>query len=132
MKSTTWFALAVLYLSAVNLVFGAQALASGPPWSAWPARAPLAWLIAGKLAWGVVFGVTAWGVWRLRPWGRKLLLGAITLYQAHIWLNHILFDASDYARQVWPFAAGVSVVTLGVAWGFMFWPKIRRRYTKQE
>ena len=31
-----------------------------------------------------------------------LALGAIVLYQGHIWINHLLFDASDYARQTRP------------------------------
>ncbi|MBN1889059.1 MAG: hypothetical protein JW850_13780 [Thermoflexales bacterium] len=128
MKSTTYLALAVLYTSIVNLVFGVQAIAQWPYLSSLPVRMPLAWLIAGKLAWGVVFGVIAWGVWRLAAWGRKAVLAGVVLYQLHIWVNHILFDTSDYARQVWPFAAGMSLVTIGLVWGFMFLPAVHRLY----
>ncbi len=54
-----------------------------------------------------------------------MALVGITVYQAHIWVNHALFD---YSRQVWPFAAGLSAATLAVVWGYLFLPGIRRTY----
>ncbi len=117
--------LAVFYLSAVNLVSGVQAIMRWTYLSSWPLRMPLAWLVTGKLAWGLVLGLTAWSVWRGQPWHRTLLLTSITLYQVHIWINHILFDTSHYARQVWPFQLSLSLLTLIVVWGYGFWPKKR-------
>lgn len=124
--------LAALYLSVANLVFGAQAIASWPALSAQAPPALLAWLVTGKLAWGIIFGVTAWSVGRWKAWGRKLLLAAITLYQAHIWLNHLLFDVSEYSRQVWPFEAGISLITLAAVWGLACLPSLRRPQSNQE
>ena len=91
-----------------------------------PLAMPLAYLAAGGLVWGIAFVVAALGVWRLWPWARRLVLAAIVLYQLHIWVNHLIFDTSDYARQVWPFHIGVSVAWVVVVWGYMFLPGIRR------
>jgi hypothetical protein len=86
-------------------------------------------LLAGtSLVWGIVFAVCGLGLWRLRSWGRKGMLMAVTLYHAHIWVNHIVFDRSDYARQVWPSAIAHTLVTLFLVWGFLYWPSIRRLY----
>jgi uncharacterized membrane protein (DUF2068 family) len=128
MKS--FLALAVLYISVENLVFGVQAAVEWPYLSAQPVHVPLAWLIAGKLVWGIVFGVTAWGVWRLKAWGRKLLLIGATLYQVHIWINHLLFDTVAYAWQVRPFQVGITLITLAVVWGYMCLPDVRRLYSR--
>jgi hypothetical protein len=128
LKSTTCLALLVLYISVANIAFGVQALTQWFYLSTLPVRMPLAWLIAGKLAWGIAWSVIAWGVWRLAAWGRKAALAGIVLYQLHIWINHVLFDTSDHAQQMWPFAAGLSLVTIGLLWGFMFVPAVRRLY----
>lgn len=131
MKRITLLSLMMFYLGASNLIFGTQAIANWPALSAQAPPALLAWLVTGKLAWGVIFGVTAWSVGRLKAWGRKLLLAAITLYQAHIWLNHLLFDVSEYSRQVWPFEAGVSLITLAAVWGLACLPSLRRPQAKE-
>jgi hypothetical protein len=94
-----------------------------------PLTMPLPYLGLGGLFWGVVFVVTALGIWRVWQWARRLLLGAVIVYQLHIWINHLVFDTSIYARQVWPFAAGISLVWIIVVWGFLFLPGIRRIYT---
>ena len=127
----TIFSLLVLLLgSGLNLARAiwalrqAEALADVPLSTALPM--PL--LAATSLAWAVAFGVCSVGLWRLRPWGRTGTLVAVTLFHGHIWFNHILFDRSDYARQVWPFAIVHTSVVLVVVWGFLNWPSIRRSY----
>jgi hypothetical protein len=127
-RSVTFFALAVLYLGIVNLARAWLALNGTPFERTLPLTMPLQYLGIGGLAWGGVFVVTAIGVWRLWPWARKATLGAIMVYQLHIWINHFVFDTSDYSRQVWPFAAGISLMWTLVAWGFMNLPGIRRLY----
>jgi hypothetical protein len=57
---------------------------------------------------------------------------AVTLFHGQIWFNHIVFDRSDYARQVWPFAIVNTVAVLIVVWGFLNWPSIRRVYQAHE
>jgi uncharacterized membrane protein (DUF2068 family) len=93
---------------------------------------PMALLTGTSLAWGVAFGVCGLGLWRLRSWGRRSTLAAVTLFHVHIWFNHIAFDRSDYARQVWPFAIVHTLVTLLVVWVFLLWPATRRLYSKQR
>ena len=91
---------------------------------------PLTYLAAGGLVWSIAFVVAALSVWRLWPWARKLVLGAIVLYQLHIWVNHFVFDTSDYARQLWPFHIGISLAWVVVVWGYMFLPGIRRLWER--
>jgi hypothetical protein len=93
-----------------------------------PLSMPLPYLAGSGLIWGIIFVAAALGVWWLRPWARKLLLAAIVVYQMHIWINHLLFDISGYARQVWPFNAGISSVWIMAVWGFSFLPDIRRLF----
>jgi hypothetical protein len=131
----TLFSLAVLLLGGgLNLARAAwawrqaDALADLPE----PTSMPMTLLAATSLAWGLVFVVCSLGLWRLRPWGRRGTLGAVTLYHVHIWVNHALFDRSDFAKQVAPSAIAQTLVTLLVVWGFLYWPSIRRLFNRQE
>jgi hypothetical protein len=129
--SIFYFALAVLYLGAVNLARAGLALRGESFIASLPLTMPLPYLAAGAMVWGCIFCVTAFGVWRGWPGARKLLLSAIFVYQLHIWVNHFIFDTSDYARQVWPFQAGVSVAWIVWVWGFLFLPGVRHLYLKR-
>ena len=91
-----------------------------------PLAMPLTYLATGGLVWGIAFVVAALGTWRLWSWARKLVLGAIVVYQLHIWANHLIFDTSDYSRQVWAFHAIISAVWMFAVWGFVFLPGVRR------
>jgi hypothetical protein len=119
----------VLYLGVVNLARAALALYGSSFERTLLLTMPLPYLAAGGIVWGSVFVVAAFGAWSLWPWARRLLLGAIIVYQVHIWTNHLLFDTSSYARQVWPFNAGISVAWIVIAWGFLFLPGIRKLYS---
>jgi len=127
--SVNYFALAVLYLGALNLARASLAFNQQSFEQTLPLAMPLPYLAAGGLLWGSVFTAAALGVWRLWPWARKLLLGAIVLYQLHVWANHLAFDTSDYSRLVWPFDVGVSVAWVVFVWGFLFLPGIRRLFS---
>ena len=131
----TIFSLLVLLLgSGLNLVRAvwalrqANALTDLPQ----PTSMPMTWLSATSLVWGLAFTLCAYGLWRLRPWGRSATLVAMTLYHVNIWFNHTVFDRSDYARQVVPFAVVNSLLALAVVWGFLNWPAIRRLYKIQD
>lgn len=127
-RSVTFFALAVLYLSVVNLARAGVALNGALFARTLPLSLSLDYVVVNGLVWGIVFGMGAWGVWRLATWARRLLLIAIVVYQIHVWVNHWLFDTSTYARQVWPFHAGISLTWMAVVWLFLFLPGIRRLY----
>jgi hypothetical protein len=127
-RSVTFFALAVLYLGVVNLARAWLALNGSSFERALALRMPLPYLSLGGLFWGIVFVVAAFGIWRMWPWARKALLGAIVVYQLHIWVNHFVFDTSVYSRQVWSFEAGISLMWTLIVWGFLNLPGIRRLY----
>lgn len=93
---------------------------------------PMLWLSGTGLVWGFVFGICSVGLFRLRPWGWRGTRAAVTLFHVHIWFHHILFDRSDYARQVWPFALVHTFVVLIAVWGFLNWPSIRRLYRERD
>lgn len=129
-RSVTFFALAVLYLGMLNVARAWLAL-NGASFERTLALAmPLPYFGFGGLFWGVAFVVIAFGIWRVWLWARRALLGAIIIYQLHIWINHFIFDSSVYSRQVWPFEAGISLVWIIVVWGFLFLPGIKRLYSK--
>jgi uncharacterized membrane protein (DUF2068 family) len=89
---------------------------------------PMGLLAATSLTWGVAFAICSYGLWRLCSWARIATLVVVTLYHVNIWFNHIVFDRSDYARQVLPFATVNSVVVLAAVWVFLNWPSIRPLY----
>jgi hypothetical protein len=93
---------------------------------------PQDYLFVTSLVWGLFFGVCSLGLWRLRSWGRIGTLAGVTLFHVHIWFNHVLFDRSDYARQVWPFAILHSLIALSVVWFVLNSPSIRRVFGGQN
>ncbi len=84
------------------------------------------YLTATGAFWGVV--LTACGVvlWRPRRWARWAVPAAATLYQLHVWLNHLLFDASDYALQTRPRDLLLTFLFLAAVWGGLNIPPARR------
>lgn len=82
-------------------------------------RITVSWwyLVAMGAFWGMAFIMCAAGLIFFRPWSRWLALVAVTLYEVHVWINHLVFDASDYAHQTRPRDAMLTVLLLGVFWG---------------
>ena len=129
----TLFSLLVLLLGsglnvarAVSALYQANALAYLPQATAMP----MTLLFGTSLVWGIVFGVCSLGLWKLRLWGRVGTLVATTLFHTHVWFNHIVFDRSGYARQVWPFAIVHTLVVLIIVWGFLNRASIRHLYNE--
>lgn len=77
---------------------------------------PLWYLAAAGGFWGVVLVICAIGLSRFRNWGRWSTLATVTLYQANVWVNHLLLDMSDYARQTRPRDLLLSATLLLVYW----------------
>jgi hypothetical protein len=82
--------------------------------------------------WGVAFILCAFGLLRLRPWGRWATLAASTLYQAHGWIHRILFDASDYAQRTRPRDLALTLLFLVIVWGVLIWPRVRRLFRQER
>jgi uncharacterized membrane protein (DUF2068 family) len=134
-RRVTLFSLLVLLLaSGLNLARAYSALRQASALADVPLSTsmPMALLSVTSFVWGLIFAVCSVGLWRLRSWGRMATLVAATLFHVHIWINHIVFDRSDYARQVWPFAIVHSLVALTIVWGFLNWPSIRRLYSQEN
>ena len=78
---------------------------------------PLPYAVGSGAVWGGLLAVACIGLWRMRPWARRLTLGVVTISQAHLWLDHFLFDRSDYAGLSTGFALAVTFLTLAFVWG---------------
>jgi hypothetical protein len=88
-------------------------------------------LIIMGVTWAIGFGLAAWGLWRLRSWGRTWTLIAIIAYQAQQWIMRFsLVRSSDEVirRPADLFLALLSIV---VVWGVLFIPKIHRLYRNE-
>jgi hypothetical protein len=89
-------------------------------------------LIVIGLTWTIGFGLAAWGLWRLRSWGRTWMLIAIVAYQAQQWIMRFaLMRSSDEVIRR-PADVVLSLLSIIVVWGFLFIPKIHRLYVKSD
>ena len=88
-----------------------------------PLSVPLPYLVGSRAAWAVVFVVLAFGVWRLRSWGRQGLLVAFPLFLAQAWLDRLAFGQGDFLRQTVLVTAGLHAASLIL----VGWVLLRRR-----
>lgn len=87
------------------------------------------YLAAMGAFWAIGFVACVIGLLRLRPWGRWVTLAAVTLHQAHAWVNHLLFDASEYARQTWPRDLLLTLLLLTLFWISLNLRSVRDAFT---
>ena len=87
---------------------------------------PLGYFAAMGGFWALAFAACSLGLLRFRNWGRWSTLAAVTMYQANAWINHLLFDASDYARRVVPRNLALTALLLLAFWGSLNLPAVRR------
>ncbi|MBL7063439.1 MAG: hypothetical protein ISS49_04425 [Anaerolineae bacterium] len=129
-KCVVALALLVLTLGLANLVRASLALRYAALLPDLPMTVPWAYLAAMGGFWGAVFIVCAVGLVRFCPWGRWATLAATTLYEAHAWANHLLFDVSDYARQTRPRDLLLTALLLALVWGLLNWPSTRKEFKR--
>jgi hypothetical protein len=118
--------LLVLVLGLTDLARAALALRYNSRLPNLPLTAPLTYLAATAGFWGLVFVVCAVGLARFRRWGRWGMLAAVVLYEVHVWINRLLFDASDYAFQTRPRDLALTLLLLTLVWVPLNLPSIRR------
>lgn len=85
-----------------------------------PVAAPPAYLVSMSMVWTVAFGACAYGMARSRGWAPRVTIAVIVLYQANLWLNHLVFSRSSEAEARFGFAALLSTLSIlfisGAAW----------------
>jgi hypothetical protein len=120
----------ILVLGLANLARAALALRYNALLPSMPMTVSLTYVAATSGFWGLVSVVCAVGLVRFYPWGRWGTLAVATLYEIHVWVNHLLFDASDYARQTWPRDLALTLLLLILTWALLNWPSIRKEFKR--
>ena len=87
-----------------------------------------AYLMVAATFWGATLITCSVGLVQFRPWGRWMTLVSATAREAHAWIDHLLFDANDYARQLWPRDLALTVAFLVIVWGLLNWPGMRKAF----
>ena len=118
----------VLMVGLANLARGGLAIASAVRLPGLPMTVRWEYLAASGILWGLVLTVCAFCLVGFCRWARLATLGASTLYQVHVWVNHLLYDANDYARGTWPRDLVISGLFLAIIWGVLSWPSVRREF----
>ncbi len=124
----TLFALLVLLLAAWNVGQAFSALQQYDLMRTLNLTSEANILIVMGLTWAIGFGLAAWGLWRMRAWGRTWTLIAIVVYQLQQWIMRLsLMRSSDEVIRR-PADLFLSLLSIVVVWGFLFIPKVRRLY----
>jgi hypothetical protein len=118
--------LLVLAVGLTNLARAGVALRYAALLPDLPMTVPLWYLAAMGGFWGVALIACGVGLIRFSPWSRWATLAAATLYEIHVWVNHLLFDVSDYARRTRPWDVLLTVVLLGLIWGSLSLPGVQK------
>jgi len=122
--------LLVLALGLANLGRAVMALRYDTLLPDLPLTVPLTYLAAMGGFWGLIFVVCTVGLVRFRPWGRWGTMAAVTLYEIHVWVNHLLFDGSDYARQTRPRDLLLTMLLLALVWVSLNLHSVRKTFSR--
>lgn len=82
--------------------------------------------------WSAAFLVCVVALIRVWRWGRWATLATVTLYQGHVWVNHLLLGANERARQLWPCNLMFTLGLLVFVWGVLNWPSVRKEFRGAE
>jgi hypothetical protein len=111
-----------------NLARGSLAITSARRLPDLPLTASWTYLAATGLFWGLAFGVLSFCLASFRPWARVASLASATVFQTHVWVNHLLYDANEYARRTWPRDLLLTALFLGIVVSVLSWPSVRREF----
>jgi len=85
-------------------------------------------LVVIGATWAIGFLIAAWGLWRLKAWGRHWTLIVIVAYQLQIWIERFTLERSSYEALTRPAAVAFSIGSIAIVWLILFLPKIRRAF----
>ena len=119
-----------LVLALANLGRAALAMRYAAQIPGLETRMPLNYAAATGLFWGISLIVSAGGLFDTREWGRVSTLITVTLYQAHVWLNRLGFDASDHARETRSRDMVLTAVLLLLYWGTLSLRPVQRVFAR--
>jgi len=122
--------LLTLTLGLANLGRAAMALRYAALLPALPMTVSWTYLAVMGGFWGLIFAACTVGLVGFRAWGRWGTLVAVTLYEVHVWANHLLFDANEYAFQVRSRDLLLTLLLLALVWGLLNWPSIRKEFER--
>jgi hypothetical protein len=121
-------ALVVLLLGLGNVGRIARSVYYATHLSDLPIAASWTYLVVMGSFWSVAFLVCTVALIRLWRWGRWATLVTVTLYEVHVWINHLLLDANERARQLWFCDAVLTLGLLVFIWVGLNWPSVRKEF----
>ena len=80
------------------------------------------------VTWAIGFAIAAFGLWRVRAWGRRWMLIAIVAYEINFWIARLTLERTAYEQLTRPADAIVTLLIVIGVWGFLFWPGTRRAF----
>jgi hypothetical protein len=122
----------VLIVGLANVARGALAIAYALRLPELPMTIGWEYLAATGLFWGLLLTGCSFSLAGFYRWARAATLAAATTFQLHVWVNHLLYDANDYARQTWPWDLVLTALFLAIVWTILGWPGIRREFARAE
>ena len=120
----------VLIVGLANLARGGLAIAYAVGLPELPMTVSWAYLAATGIFWGLVLVACSIYLAAFCRWARWTTLVGTSLYEIHAWVNHLAFDANDYARRTWPRDLLLTVVFLALVWAVLSWPSIRNEFER--
>ncbi|HEX9090447.1 MAG TPA: hypothetical protein VF831_03110 [Anaerolineales bacterium] len=128
--SVTLLVLGVLIITVINLVRLVVSLRDWDFLASWPGVSPLYIALTG-LIWTLAGAGLLWGLWTRKAWAPRLMQAVALTYALYYWLDVVFLEnhgvsgsASTALLPVnWPFAVGVTVVSLA----YIEWTLTRRK-----
>jgi hypothetical protein len=127
--SVTLLAFGVFCLAVFNLLGVINGILRYKFVSDLPIKVSPIYLIASDAFWGLLFVGLSFGLWRLRHWGRRGVLVALSLYVAQSWFNRWLLSQADYMQVTAPFAILLNTVILGLVWAVLLRRSVRDNFS---
>jgi hypothetical protein len=128
----TTLALAVLLLAVINLSGVFAAVRRWAVYDALDLSLPLWALTAFRAAWGLAWLALAWGLWRVRPWARRVVFVALPLYLVLVLGQQAIFVRGDYEQGRLSFLAGLSVLSTALVAFILSRKHIRQAFERHD